>query len=233
MTSPFENIQTKNIQTKTNRRYAKPTEHVQDPIHHRARAPRSQPLRPRRGIPLASRSFRRRNVHRTFLPRTRVREQAPRHSPAQDSVDKKIVLFNKSSKGNHAASKNRKASNIFRFNIAAAAAVAILGSVAALMLPNNTPAETSTAAATTETENIAPTAFVPNQLPQTNFVPTSYDRNLSNTRDQSVIWKDNNQPYRVLLHTFTDRISKDNENGETIQVEQPSFEYSLIPEKVD
>ncbi|MBG7606995.1 MAG: hypothetical protein IZT59_03055 [Verrucomicrobia bacterium] len=149
------------------------------------------------------------------------------------SVDKKIVLFNKSSKGNHAASKNRKASNIFRFNIAAAAAVAILGSVAALMLPNNTPAETSTAAATTETENIAPTAFVPNQLPQTNFVPTSYDRNLSNTRDQSVIWKDNNQPYRVLLHTFTDRISKDNENGETIQVEQPSFEYSLIPEKVD
>ena len=149
------------------------------------------------------------------------------------AVDEKIVLFNKANQAKPTATKSGKTSNIFRFNIAAAAAVALLGSVAALMLPNNSPAESPTASAGSSTENMASTAFVPRILPQTNFAPASYERDLNNTSDEGVIWQGNNQPYRVLLHTFTDRMTSENGNGGTIRMEKPSYQYTLIPEKVD
>ncbi len=150
------------------------------------------------------------------------------------AVDEKIVLFNKPNQAGQSAGKGGTAKNLIRFNIAAAAAVAILGSVAALMIPTDRPPEnTAEAVQETEAENVSSGFFVPKVLPQTNFAPASFERGLSGTSDEGVLWRDANRPYRVLLHTFTDRLTAESENGETIQMEQPSYEYSLVPEKVD
>ncbi len=148
------------------------------------------------------------------------------------AVDEKIVLFNKANQRKSADSKALGRSNVVRFNIAAAAAVAILGAFAALMIPGNPPASSSTASLS-DTEVTPPASFIPTELPQTNFAPTSFERSLNDTSDQGVIWQNNTKAYRVLLHTFTDRITTANGKGETIQMEQPRIEFSLIPEEVD
>lgn len=144
------------------------------------------------------------------------------------SVDGTIVLFNKSNQASPASSKPRTISNIFRFNIAAAAAVALLGSIAALMVPNNAATADPVVSAAPDIERIVPLAPVPS-----NFAPAGNNRTLSETIDEGVIWKNETQPLRVLRHTFSDRFTTEGENGETIQEDQPHTEYSLIPEKVD
>ncbi|MFD2256648.1 hypothetical protein ACFSSA_08170 [Luteolibacter algae] len=149
------------------------------------------------------------------------------------AVDDKIVLFHKSNphKTRHDPAKR---SNLLRFNIAAAAAVAILGSIAALM----TPGREDHAGQIVRQETIAPVApdlmvQAPQASPVSNFSPASFNRNLSNTQDEGVIWQNNNQPHRVLRFTYTDQVTMTNENGEQVQVEQPRVEYVIIPEKID
>jgi len=145
------------------------------------------------------------------------------------AVDEKIVLFNKSNPRPRAASKPGRASNIFRFNLAAAAAVALLGSLTALMLPGNAPSAGSSASSSTETDKITP-MVVP---AASNIAPAAYNRTLVGTSDEGVIWQTDTKPFRVLRHTFTDRITTADENGEAIEKQQPHIEYSIIPEKVD
>lgn len=136
------------------------------------------------------------------------------------ALDGKIVLFNKQSKPGPAKLPS------FRFpNIAAAAAVALLGALAALMVPGQGGRETVEA----DNTNLHPAAPIANS----HFAPASYGRNLSETRDEGVIWSGKNQPHRVLRLTYTDKITMKNDKGETIQVERPRHEYVLIPEKID
>ena len=138
-------------------------------------------------------------------------------------VDEKIVLFHKStSRAIGTTSKFR------RFNLAAAAAVALLGSLAAWITPNQT----------NETLAVTPQRFV--QQPSTitapspsSFAPAGFHRNLSDTRDEGVIWNQSNRPHRVMRFTYMDRVTLKNEKGESFQVEQPREEYVIIPEKID
>lgn len=135
------------------------------------------------------------------------------------SVDGKIVLFHKSAK---AASTARR---VFpRSNIAAAAAVALLGSIAALMVPQPDAGED---AVVTEipvrTENAL----------NASFTPDSIGRDLSETRDEGVIWRGKNQPHRVLRLTYIDKVTMKNEKGESYEVKRPRHEYVIIPEKID
>jgi hypothetical protein len=140
-------------------------------------------------------------------------------------TDDKIVLFNRSKD----TSKNpQKSWWSTRINIAAAAAVALLGSISAFMLPAE---ETSSQA--NNQSIISNSAPISNSSTQRKITPVGYNRNLSNTSDEGVIWQGNNRPHRVLRLTFVDRFTLTNQNGETVEVEQPRDEYVIIPEKVD
>jgi hypothetical protein len=141
------------------------------------------------------------------------------------AVDDKIVLFHKGGSRDKPARQTGGRSNIIRFNVAAAAAVAAMGAIAALMLPVDTPATGQTAS--------TPSPAQPVPAASSNFAPASFDRNLSETHDEGVIWRGRNQPHRVLRLTYTDRVTLTNELGESVQVEQPRVEYVIIPEKID
>ena len=138
-------------------------------------------------------------------------------------VDEKIVLFHKTTSQNTESS-----SKLRRFNIAAASAVALLGSLAAFITP------------TPKDETVSSKPDRPIQQPSqpiatgpSSFAPASFNRNLSDTRDEGVIWNPSNHPHRVLRFTYMERVTLKNEKGELIQVEQPREEYVIIPEKID
>ncbi|MBC7979826.1 MAG: hypothetical protein H7Y36_04620 [Armatimonadetes bacterium] len=142
------------------------------------------------------------------------------------AADEKIVFFNKS-KSLESSSKSGKRTNIIRLNLAAAAAVAILGSLAALMLPGGESSKVPLVSSTPVGSNP-----VSSQNSE-NYIPASYNRNLSDTRDEGVIWQTKNQSHRVLRLTYTERVTLKNEKGGTVEVEQPRVEYVIIPEKID
>lgn len=134
------------------------------------------------------------------------------------AVDEKIVLFHGSAKAGHG-----KIPSFRRFNIAAAAAVAILGAAAAFMVPQGGRTETAERSNPPEIGTVA----------SANFAPTSFGRNPSETRDEGVIWRGKNQPHRVLRLTYMENVTTKNADGETIQVQRPHYEYVIIPEKID
>ena len=136
------------------------------------------------------------------------------------AVDEKIVLFHKQSKASLT-----KPRSFNRFNLAAAAAVALLGATAAFMVPHDN------RGGDTASSNDKPVTI--NPALNSHFAPASYGQNLSETRDAGVIWRGKNQPHRVLRLTYTDKVTMKNAKGETIQVEQPRYEYVIIPEKID
>lgn len=138
-------------------------------------------------------------------------------------VDEKIVLFHKST----SQSKNTS-TKMRRFNLAAAAAVALLGSLAAWITPGQN----------NETITYNPERFVqePSKITSaapSSFAPASFNQNLSDTRDEGVIWNQANHPHRVLRFSYIERITLKNGKGELIQVERPREEYVIIPEKID
>ncbi|MFN9027480.1 MAG: hypothetical protein ACK5VX_14925, partial [Akkermansiaceae bacterium] len=115
-----------------------------------------------------------------------------------------------------------------RFNLAAASAVALLGSLAALITPGQN----------NETITYNPERFI--QEPSTvttptpsTFAPASFNHSLSETRDEGVIWNQANHPHRVLRFTYIERVTLKNGKGELIQVDRPREEYVIIPEKID
>lgn len=136
------------------------------------------------------------------------------------AVDEKIVLFNKP------AVATGKARSTFRLNYAAAAAVALLGAIAAFMVPAET-AEKQIAGT-----GAAPEPFSAPFTPAPSLVaPVS--RNLSDTRDEGVVWRGKNQPHRVLRLTYMDRVTVMDADGNPVTEQRPRVEYVIIPEKID
>lgn len=108
----------------------------------------------------------------------------------------------------------------------AAAAVALIGAATALLVPTGrTPENHSRQVAAA-----APSAASP--APR-NFVPASFNTNLSEIHDEGVIWKSNNQPHSVVRVVYKDQVTLKEANGRTVQVEQPRVEYMLVPAKTD
>jgi len=141
------------------------------------------------------------------------------------AVDDKIVLFNKPSSGTVATDKKKSA---FRFNVAAAAAVALLGSLAAFMVPAKT-----NQGQTAETGDASESVSPPFTTAPSMVAPASFNRNPSETRDEGVIWRGKNQPHRVLRMTYMEKVTVMDAAGNTESVERPRFEYVIIPEKID
>lgn len=144
------------------------------------------------------------------------------------SVDEKIVLFNKT--GPRKQTKPAKTFSIFGFG--AAAAVALLGSIAAFMIPGPDSPEQIVSQTSQTSPPAIGSPLSPNVTPASR-ASFNRNRNLSATHDEGVIWQNPTQPHRVIRLTFTDEVSITNEHGETIQFQQPRFEYLIVPEKID
>ncbi len=139
------------------------------------------------------------------------------------AVDEKIVLFHKSAVGSVGTDKSR---NTFRFNLAAAAAVALLGSIAAFMVPTENDKDRSADTGAAAGSFSAPLSPAPSLL-----APIS--RNLSDTRDEGVVWRGKNQPHRVLRLTYMDQVTVMDAEGNPATEQRPRVEYVIIPEKID
>lgn len=145
------------------------------------------------------------------------------------AVDEKIVLFNKPAAGTTSNGKTRGA---FRLNLAAAAAVALLGAIAAFLVPSDTAKNESAQTEVPlrpETVTLAPQTLP--AFPASPIAPAS--RNLSDTRDEGVVWRGKNQPHRVLRLTYMDQVTVMDAEGNPIPTQRPRVEYVIIPEKID
>ena len=134
------------------------------------------------------------------------------------TVDEKIVLF---PKANQSPTTRRS-----RPGWAAAAAVALIGGLTALLIPSPK-----------SSENIArqlPTsASPPTQTSSGNFVSASFNRGISEVRNEGILWKSDKQPHNVIQMVYKDIITLKDKNGRTFQVEQPRVEYILLPANTD
>jgi hypothetical protein len=137
------------------------------------------------------------------------------------AVDGKIVLFNKAASGVFAAGKPKRS---FTSSLAAAAAVALLGAIAAFMVPTDAPD------VQVNTEDVSTPYKAPTSSP---VAPVGFQRNLSDTRDEGVVWRGKNQPHRVLRLTYTDHVTVKDADGNPVRIERPRVEYMIIPEKID
>lgn len=110
--------------------------------------------------------------------------------------------------------------------MAAAAVVALSGALAALSIPvSKSPAKVAA-----HTESGPANTNTP-ASPQ--LVPAGFERNLSEARDEGVLWADPQQAHRVLKVVYKDRVKMKDPGGRIYEVEQPRVEYILVPEKID
>lgn len=107
----------------------------------------------------------------------------------------------------------------------AAAAVALLGAFAGWWIPAGAPPQPIV--------NSAPAAPLIRSSAATQLVPASFNRGLSEARDEGVIWQSSKQPHRVLKVVYRESVTLKDASGRTYQVEQPRVEYILVPAKTD
>lgn len=131
------------------------------------------------------------------------------------AVDEKILLF---PKVGQKPAKPRKQTSIW----AAAAAVALIGGLSALIIPEGKQPNDITHFQT----SINP----PNSG---NFIPASFDRNLSNVKNEGTIWNDEQQPQSVIRVEYKDKIIYKDSMNRTFQIEQPRVQYMSVPAKTD
>ena len=112
----------------------------------------------------------------------------------------------------------------------AAAAVALCGALAALMIPQGADRPVVSGGGSAPQPPPAP-ADSPRQGDR--LIPAGFDRGLSEARDAGVVWPSNQQPHRVLKVVYKDRVTLRDGAGRTYQVEQPRVEYILVPDKAD
>lgn len=110
----------------------------------------------------------------------------------------------------------------------AVASVAITGAVTALMMPANRGVGPVTGTGTGAPPRITQPANTPDKL-----IPASFNRGLSETSDEGVIWQSEGKPHSVLKVVYMDRVTLKDANGKTYQVEQPRVEYILVPARTD
>lgn len=130
------------------------------------------------------------------------------------ALDDKILLFNRPSSAKQTPANSSISQ---RFPLRAVAAVAILGALAAFLIPQEGSQDqkiTSQSSANIPSANIAAAG-------------------ISQTSDAGVIWRGGNQPHRVMRRTYMDEVISTNAKGEAIRQAKPHVEYTIIPEKID
>lgn len=110
---------------------------------------------------------------------------------------------------------------------AAAAAVAFIGGLAALMLPSREGQELSSQPRKDIASTVTPHGW------SKNLVPTAFDRGVSELSDEGVFLNSENHPLNVIKIVYKDLVTLKDEQGRSIQVEQPRVEYLSVPAKLD
>lgn len=105
----------------------------------------------------------------------------------------------------------------------AAAAVALFGGLAGLLVPSGHSEKTAA----------RPAAPAIQSAPAAPLIPAGFNRGLKEASDEGVIWQSSQQPHRVLKVVYQDRVTLKDSSGKTYQVEQPRVEYILVPAKTD
>ena len=108
----------------------------------------------------------------------------------------------------------------------AAAAVALTGAITAFLVPMNH--RQAPVAVDSPKSSPAPSLTNSDKL-----IPAGFGSDLSEARDEGVIWQKNNRPHRVVKFVYMDRVTLKDASGATYQVEQPRVEYILVPAKTD
>lgn len=114
------------------------------------------------------------------------------------------------------------------FRPAAAAAVALAGALAALMVPMREGSAPKVAA--------APPAE--RQVPESparsaDLIPAGYSRGLSEASDQGVIWHDKTRPHRLVRLIYNDHYTLKDKDGRTYEIDRPRVEFVLVPARTD
>lgn len=135
------------------------------------------------------------------------------------SVNEKIVLFPKANTSSHTRRQ--------RPMWGAAAAVALIGAASALL----TPAGKAPEKIVRQSAPVSPVSPPVSLTANSNFVPASFNRGVSEVHDEGVVWKSDNQPHSLVRVTYKDKITLKDKQGRTFQVEQPRVEYMLVPAK--
>ena len=133
-------------------------------------------------------------------------------------VDDKILLFPRAGAGKTERNKRPMWS--------AAAAVALFGAAAALLIPIGKPP------VDVASQPVSPPSTGAG-VPSGNLVPAGFNRGVSNIRDEGVVWKSNSQPHNLMRVEYVDRITLKDKDGREYQVEQPRTRYMLVPAKTD
>jgi hypothetical protein len=110
---------------------------------------------------------------------------------------------------------------------AAAAAVALIGGLAALMLPGREGQELSSQPRKDLASTVTPQGW------SKNLVPTAFDRGVSELSHEGVFLNSENHPLNVIKIVYKDLVTLKDEQGRSIQVEQPRVEYLSAPAKLD
>ena len=105
---------------------------------------------------------------------------------------------------------------------AAAAAVAILGALAALFVPTDQGGDRRTA------RNANESGFTP-----ASFSPVGASRNILAASDEGFVMTKDAIPHRAVRVEYMDQIEFTNDQGERLQVEAPRVRIVLIPVQVD
>lgn len=133
-------------------------------------------------------------------------------------VDDKILLFPKAG----AVRQRIKRRPMW----SAAAAVALVGAAAALLIPMEGPARNFA-------NHAAPPSGPGAGVASGNLIPAGFNRGVSNIHDEGVVWKSNSQPHNLMRVEYVDRITLKDNDGREYQVEQPRTRYMLVPAKTD
>ncbi|MBK1881718.1 hypothetical protein JIN85_04790 [Luteolibacter pohnpeiensis] len=143
-------------------------------------------------------------------------------------VNKKILLFPK------AAPEAVKPARFSRSMWSAAAAVAILGASAALLLPNRSASVSPIQQASNHLPASVPAPLADRVSPtNASLVPAGFERGLNSTRDEGIYWDSSNTPHRVLRVEYMDHYIMKSKDGKTYTTNLPRTQYILVPEKVD
>lgn len=132
-----------------------------------------------------------------------------------------------------AAATSRRARQPSRW-LASAAAVAIMGALAAMLAPQPTGTGSKLAANNAQrTSESRPAAQSPARPPSLPLVPAGLNRGLREASDEGVVLNNKRLPHRILKFVYNEQVTYKDAEGRTYQVEQPRVEYLIIPAKTD
>jgi hypothetical protein len=104
----------------------------------------------------------------------------------------------------------------------AAAAVAIFGAFCALTIPSGKQAGADRSSQMAE-----------NLPSKGNFIPASFDRNISTVKNEGIVWNQQQQAQNVIRVDYKEKIVYKDSMNRAVQIEQPRVQYLSVPATTD